>query len=304
MTSVFPNRRFFIAASLCATVLPVAGRSQSRDKDVEGGLGGTGIVGVLVDTGVLRLSGQAVETDASTQASTYFGPVPLRLLQVGDSLTVEATRVADGRLIARRIEVTYPLVGAITALDFERNRCVVNGVDVASERGLRGWRIGDRVAVSGLWRGRSVVASRISTAPSLLDLVSGTTGRRTVGGVPIRRSAVSLTTAGRFATVAGRFDVGTGVMRAERTTLDRFTGAAGTLTTLAIEGWLEPTKTAPGYRIAGLGHSFERNLDLGAFANSRMLFTGPYTGRFAADAAVRLPTDPAARRRLLRRISL
>ena len=304
MSSVFPTRRFFVTAGLSATVLPGAGWPQASTKDIEGGLGGTGIVGILLDTGELVLAGQTIETDSDTQVSTNLGPYTVQDLRPGDSLTVEAAQFADGRLLARRIEVTYPLVGAISALSTDRNRCVVNGVDVVSDQPLATYEIGNRVAISGLWRGRSVFASRIISAPVPLDLISGTTARGTVGGVKVRRSAVSLTAAGRFATVLGRFDTDVDVLRAQSTTIGRFTGAAGALTALAIEGWLEPQNAPPGYRIAGLGHSFERRLDLASFANSRMLFTGPYTGRFAADTAVRLPEDPTARKHLLRQIAL
>ncbi len=304
MTSCRPNRRTFMSSGLCATLLPGAGWAQSTKRDVEGGLGGTGIVGVLVDFGSLILAGQTVQTDEQTRVETRFGPLPVDQLRAGDSLTVEAERFASDKVIARRVELTYPLVGVVTALDSSEGTLTVNGVAVFVETRITGFGIGDRVAVSGLWREDTVVASRISKAPGLLDLVAGTVGRGYVSGVQLSSGATTLGQSGRFATVVGRFDTTKGAMDVQKIEFDRFTGAAGPLKSLSVEGWLEPTSAAPGFRIAGLGHSFARNLNLAPFQDQRVLFSGPYTGRFAANSALVLPDNPGARRRLLLETSL
>ncbi|MCV6593375.1 MAG: DUF5666 domain-containing protein [Silicimonas sp.] len=305
MTSGSPNRRAFLATGASAALFPAAGWGQSRDRDVEGGLGGTGIVGILTETGSLVLAGRRVELDERTRITSPFGRLSPDRLMIGDSLTVEAASRRDGTLIARRIALTWPLVGRIAARDVGGQRLVINGVTIRSRSAAP--ELGTRVAVSGLWRGNEVIASRLAPAPTSADLISGTvagrTGRRTIGPVPLRRSAANLTSGGRFATATGRFDPATGELTTGNTEFDRFTGAAGPLKRLAIEGWLEPAREAPGFRISGLGHSFARNLDLARFQDQRMLFLGPYTGRFAADQVVRLPDDVSARRRLLRQIS-
>ncbi len=299
MTRYRPNRRTFMSSGLCATLLPGAGWAQSTKRDVEGGLGGTGIVGVLVGFGSLILAGQSVQTDEQTRVETRFGSLSVDQLRAGDSLTVEAERLASGTVVARRVELTYPLVGVMTALDPSERTLTVNGVAVFVETRITGFGIGDRVAVSGLWRGDTVVASRISKAPGPLDLVAGTVGRGAVSGVQLSSGATTLGQSGRFATVLGRFDPAKGKMDVQKIVFDRFTGAAGPLKSLSIEGWLEPTRAAPGFRIAGLGHSFARNLNLAPFQDQRVLFSGPYTGRFAANSALVLPDNPDARRRLL-----
>ncbi len=304
MTSCRPNRRTFMSSGLCATLLPGAGWAQSTKRDVEGGLGGTGIVGVLVGFGSLILAGQIVQTEEQTRVATRFGPFSVDQLRAGDSLTVEAERFASGKVIARRVELTYPLVGAVTALDPSEGTLAVNGVAVFVETRITGFGIGDRVAVSGLWRGDTVVASRISDAPGPLDLVAGTVGRGYVSGVQLSSAATTLGQGGRFATVLGRFDTTKGAMDVQKIEFDRFTGAAGPLKSLSVEGWLEPTSAAPGFRIAGLGHSFARNLNLAPFQDQRVLFSGPYTGRFAANSALVLPDSLGARRRLLLATSL
>jgi hypothetical protein len=72
---------------------------------------------------------------------------------------------------------------------------------------------------------------------------------------------------------------------------------------LVVEGYLEPTREAPGLRVAGLGHSFARNLRLAEFSNNRVLFAGSYSGRFDAETAIVLPNSVEERRRALLRMS-
>ncbi|MEO1512732.1 MAG: hypothetical protein AAFU70_11715, partial [Planctomycetota bacterium] len=79
----------------------------------------------------------------------------------------------------------------------------------------------------------------------------------------------------------------------------RFTGAAGPLEQLSVEGYLEPSSKAPGFALSGLGHSFDPDARLEPFAEGRALFEGPYTGDFAVDLALALPEGVAARRAAL-----
>ena len=164
-------------------------------------------------------------------------------------------------------------------------------------------RIGQRVAVSGLWRGNAVEASGLTPARDARDLVSGTVDRAgfatTVSGVRVSGTGIQQLEDEGFGSVVGRYDPNTGLMRSQRAVTARFTGAAGPLKRLAIEGYLEQTRAAPGYRVAGLGHSFARNIDLSPYAQGRTLFLGDYTGLFAAREALGLPEDPAARAQIL-----
>lgn len=306
MTTGKLSRRTALAAGLSGLMLPGTVWSQSTDREVEGGIGGTGIVGVLTDFGSLIVGGNRVQTDTATRFSDGFGALTEEDVQIGDSLTVEATGSTDA-LIARRVHVTHPLVGKITAVSANGREVTINGVEVVIGNSDRGFAIGDRVAVSGLWQGARVIASRLTAASSDLDLVSGdvtrTVGNIRLGTVTIRGRGVGALVDGSFASGTGRYDEATGRFRITTLSTQRFVGAAGPLARLSIEGYLEPTDTAPGYRISGLGHSFERNLDLQRYAKARVRFNGNYTGRFAANSAVILPEAAEARRRLLRRLS-
>jgi len=300
------SRRLFLGLGAAGLVVPHMGLAQTARPDAEGGIGGTGIVGLLTDFGSLIVAGNYVRTDAATRYSDGFGALRKGDLKVGDSLTVEAAGPANG-LVARRVHVTHPLVGTITQVSGGGRQITVNGVDVRLDGRLSGFGIGDRVAVSGVWRGRVVQASRLAPARAARDLVAGDVtrsgGSARVGAVPVRGPGTGSPASGSFASVVGQFDPQTGVLRARRVETQRFTGAAGPLVRLSVEGYLDPTSNAPGYRLAGLGHSFERNLKLDSFAGSRVLLNGDYTGRFAARRAVVLPEGFGAQRRVLRRIS-
>lgn len=306
MTTGKFTRRAVLTAGLSGLLLPGVAWPQSTERDVEGGIGGTGIVGVLTDFGSLIVSGNRVTISEETQFSDGFGALTQADLAIGDSLTVEATGPV-GDLVALRVNVTHPLVGRIDAMSPDGRSLVVNGVEVRMQGNTQAFAIGDRVAVSGLWRGQQVVGSRLSAARSDLDLISGDVTRAgsgiRIGTVAARGFGIAGLANGSFASGIGTYDAERGLLRATNLSTARFTGAAGPLKRLSIEGYLDPTDTAPGYRISGLGHSFERNLDVQAYAATRVLFNGAYTGRFAAESAVILPDAITPRRQLLRQLA-
>lgn len=306
MTTTRLNRRALIGWGTAATLLPVRLWGQASQRDAEGGIGGTGIVGLLTDFGSLIVAGLKVETYADTEFLDAFGPLRLSDLAVGDSLTVEASGPANN-LVAQRVHLTHPLVGRISRRLSGGRRLTVNGVDVLLDSPARRFDVGDRVAVSGLWHGAFVEAARIAPARASLDLVAGDVfgrGRsKRIGPVAVRGSGVHGVTNGSFATVLGRYDEASGVMQVNFLQRERFFGAAGPLRNLAIEGYLDRTREAPGYRVSGLGHSFERNLLLDDFDAKRLLLTGPYSGLFDAQKATVLPDNFAEQRRVLRAIS-
>lgn len=307
MTEKLFTRRMMLAGTTAGLLLPGRVLGQSAETPVEGGIGGTGIVGLLTEFGSLIVSGNYVRTDDQTRFSDGFGPLGESDLRLGDSLTIEAAGPASD-LVARRVHVTHPLVGVLQAVSGGGRKARVNGVNVRLQK-PSGLRPGQRVIVPGLWQGQTVVADALRSAPAGPDLVSGDVARTSefnvmrVGGTKVRGRGVGSLTPGSFATILGQFDQASGVMLASGVISGRFFGAAGPLKRLSVEGYLEPVRTAPGYRIAGLGHSFQRNLNLDAYRNERVLFNGAYTGKFAAKRAVILPEEAASRARILGRLA-
>lgn len=82
---------------------------------IQGGIGGTGIVGILTEFGSLIVASRRVATDGQTTYSDGFGDVRASDITIGDSLTVEAGGRTDMQT-AQRVHVTHPLVGEITAI--------------------------------------------------------------------------------------------------------------------------------------------------------------------------------------------
>ncbi len=298
------TRRQALLAGVATLAAPTV-KAQQSPGDVEGGIGGTGIVGILTDFGSLIVAGTRVSQDTNTRYSNAFGRMAATDLAIGHSLTVEAARVGDA-LVARRVHVDYPLIGSVAELSAES--FVLNGVTVIWSGSRTALTSGDQVAVSGLWRGNSVVASRVDPAPARAgDLIAGDFGREgfggRLGGVAVRGGGLAQIADGTYATCLGSFDPTDQTFRTSAVKSGRFVGAAGALQHLKVEGFLNESDAAPGYRLAGLGHSFERNLVLEPYARTRSLFEGPYTGRFAANRATRLPSNREVRRALLMRLS-
>lgn len=306
MTRSRLSRRSLIALGGAALLAPGASLAQSSKRDVEGGIGGTGIVGVLTDFGSLIVGGNYVKTDGTTAFSDPFGSLSESDLAIGDSLTVEAAG-PPGQLVARRVHVTYPLVGTVTEVSSDGRKLVVNSVDVLIGAAQRKVRVGQRLAISGLWDGNQVRASRLTAARSNQDLVSGDVsngaGRVAIGPMPLGGSGFRGLANKSFATAIGQFDQSSGAMNVQDIQEGRFVGAAGALESLSIEGYLDPISERPGFRLSGLGHSFSRNVQLGNYASSRILLNGPYTGKFAPDRVVVLPDGFRAQRRVMKQIS-
>ncbi len=273
-------------------------RDGTRDP-FEGGIGGTGIVGTLTGIDSLQINGLRVELTDSTRLVTAFGPTSGSALAPGQTLTIAASRTRD-RLVARHVRIEYSLVGTLVS---QRGAVSVNGVPVRVEPGAaRGAGNGQRVAVSGLWTPTGVVASRIDPAPFGSDLVAGDVTREgpalRVGGVPIFAGAgQSFPPSGSYLVATGRF--GDAGFVTERAATGRFVTGAGSLRQLAVEGYLEPTDAAPGFRIAGLGHSFADDLQLAALSRRRAIFVGPYDGLFGARGGYPVPEGRSAREGLL-----
>ncbi len=316
--TVIANRRTLLLGLGCSLVAACTpgGRGDDRqlaDRPSEGGVGGTGIVGTLTSASGLSVNGLALATSGDVSVRDAFGPRRLSDLAFGQALTVEAAEGSDGQLIARSVAVDYPLVGPIEAVD--DGRVTVLGVEVAVEEGApligpAGSTFqpapGQRVAVSGLWRDDGVVATRLDLLEDADQgvVVAGelkpgaSPSRPLIGGLELALPLGTTTpNLGSYVTAIGRRAGNTLV--AERVAEGRFTGAAGPLERLSVEGYLEPIEQAPGYAVAGFGHSFDEAAKLTQLAGRRALYLGPYDGDFRVQLGLPLPENLAARDLLL-----
>lgn len=302
-----------LALASCAPNGVEPGDIEVADRPSEGGIGGTGIIGILNDPATLSVNGLDLAAAPDLEVRDIFGPRQVADLAAGQALNVEAYNDADGMLVARSIGVTYPLIGPIEEVTDGGFR--VLGVEVEVEPGAPivsrdGAEFvptpGQQVAVSGIWRADDVVATRVDLADTTtMPLVIA--GEVKPGRTPdtVRLGPVELALpvggspprVGTFVTAIGQRQGD--VFSVDRLEPGRFQGSVAPLTRLSVEGYLEPITSAPGYAIAGLGHSFDEAAVLDALASSRALYVGPYDGDFRVALGLRLPEGFDARRTLL-----
>lgn len=297
------NRRHILglmgasALTACAPAIPVA---RLGDDPFEGGIGGTGIVGLMTGTGSVLVNGLRVEVPSSAGIFAGGRRVGDGILVPGSALSLVA-RARLGRFEAVRIDVDAPLIGTLVR---QGRGVAINGTALHLETGISAaGLVGRRLIAHGVWQpDGSLRTSLLQTAPAGGDGIAGVmigspeTGWR-IGQTAVRAPQGQILVNGQFAVASGTFTGGT--FNAVSVQLGRFRGGQS-LRQLSVEGYLEPITAAPGFRISGLGHSFDRRLALDPFASLRALYFGPYDGRFRARRAVALPESPGARQALLR----
>ncbi len=293
------KRRTFLAASAGTVLSAPWVAAQDSLPPSEGGIGGTGIVGILTDFSSLIVAGRRVETDNRTRFINAFGAARERDIGIGSALTIEAV-ARQGALVARRVLVSYPLIGTLMPDGS------VNGIRVIAEPGAIGRpAAGTVVAVSGVWQDDAVVASRfdrITGAP--YSVISGDILPDEASGWRIGAARLDLPfgirpTAGTYVTAMGAPGADSFTVRRQMT--GRFSRRAQ-LDALAVEGYLRPAPAAPGYRLAGLGHSFDDAAQLAPFHGHRALFTGPYLQTFEVARGLILPERLDQRRAAMREV--
>lgn len=306
MTRTKVSRRSFItnvsAAALIAPGRPLYAAEQEEPK---GGIGGTGIVGTLTDFGSLMINGLRVTLTPDTVIAGPLGAMAEADLAIGQALTVEA----DADLVAARVFVADPVIGRVKSVDATTRRFWVDGIQAQLDPTAGELpQSGDHVAVSGLWRGSEVIATRLTPTDPGKSALAGVFLTE-AGKLPrigservLLPSGVAEPASGAFVVVTGRHQAG--AFFVETLTPGRFFGAAGPLQSLSVEGYLDPKLQAPFFEVAGLGHSFDPEAQLSAFSQDRAIFEGEYTGLFEVATAKVLPETLGARREALRQAAI
>lgn len=184
------------ARSDSPSLQPLAGRPGIGGTGAaEGGIGGTGIVGVITGFASICVNGVEVHYDTSTPVSADGRPTSLSDLAVGQVVAVQAQGVGD-QLSARRIAVMHAVVGPISRVDSTAGQLQVLGqsVRVADKATLSGLKPGHWIQVSGyrLVSGE-VAASRVeSIAPQAQAQVTGQMGVVSGNGFALQGARVNL----------------------------------------------------------------------------------------------------------------
>lgn len=314
------QRRTFLAGfglttlSACGLSAPDSLVAEGEQRPPVGGVGGTGIIGTVHGADGLSVNGLSIALEPGATLHGALGVRPPSGLGEGHSVTLIAAGT-DGGLRTASVGLTQPLIGPLESVtDGGRLlRCLGVSVLVEPNAPLIGPdgrpfrpRVGLRVAISGVWRGDMVIASRIELlAPRGPMVMAGVVrrdrnGRLRLGALSlVLPSAMPRPETGSFATAIGQRSGS--LFIAERFVPGRFAGlsAPAPLKRLSVEGYLEATAAAPGFTISGLGHSFDAEAKVASLTGDRALFVGPYDGDFRVAYGLPLPEDVARRATLM-----
>ncbi|RVU21593.1 DUF5666 domain-containing protein [Methylobacterium oryzihabitans] len=178
-----------------------------QDPEGDRGIGGTGVVGTIRDFGSIVVNGLRIAYPADAAVTVDGRPASVAALRRGQVVRVVAREGGSG-LATGRIAVEREVSGPVEAVARGRLRVLGQRVTTAGLIGPAGtWRVGDRVAVSGLRRpDGSIAASLIEPAGEAGDRVTGPVRRARDGGVEIgalRLRGLDPALVGRRVTVEG-----------------------------------------------------------------------------------------------------
>ena len=300
------------------TGAPLREKALAGGDETEGGIGGTGIFGTVTAFGSIVVNGQTIdfeEADVQSQAVFAGQDLPLTL---GSAVLVEA-RSSEESWSADRLSLFLPLVGPVSGIDLEARVVTMMGTPVVLDEDTalvdrRGYvdgvvikldaiRPGDRLAVSGIWKGGEVIASRIDRleddGPHSLSGLLLTDGEAaTVGGARLDDACCERLAAPAFVRLTGsfagdRFEVaqalaGSDLLFSED--VDR----------LIVEAYLARDPDGAGFHLSGFGIPADQASAVDATPGARSLFIGAYEDAFRIQRSLALPDDRSERIEIFR----
>ena len=231
-----------------------------------GGMGGTGIVGVITGFASVCVNGVEVHFDRDTPVLTDGERTTVRELAIGQIVAVRAQGEGD-EVAAQRIAVMHAAVGPVSSVDVQAGTLVALGQQVRAvyPRELAGLKPGAWVQISGLRNAAGdLSATRIAAiAPKAQVQLSGWAQSDGAGGLRLQGARVDLgnlkdsgtAQAGDEVTVRGQWDGAT--LRAESLEVEPTRAQLGRVDRVVLEGLVHGTQ-GQEYRVGG------RTLTLGA----------------------------------------
>lgn len=135
-------------------------KAEDQDQPREGGLTGTGIVGIVQDLGSININGHWIRFDDDMMVTGPLGAISAADLRKGHSVAAMVTP-AGSDWSATELVQTYPIIGPVQTLSQNEMTIMGTTVDLSSLALSPDVVVGDWVAVSGLWRGEVVLASQV-----------------------------------------------------------------------------------------------------------------------------------------------
>lgn len=294
------------------------GQRVDNGEGAEGGIGGTGIFGTITSFGSIVVNGLTIDFDDDIvlpQASVVGQSLPLT---VGSAVLVEAER-SDGVWNARQIALFLPVVGPVSSINEAGGDLRVMGTSIIidsdtemvdrlggagnSPLDMKAIAPGDRLAVSGLWKGGEVIASRIDRLnadgpASLRGLMLGTGDSTVIGGTRLAPNCCDGLETPVFANLTGRYQDGLFEI------LDLQTGAtllfSDAVDQLVVEAFLARDPDGVGFHLSGFGIPADQSATLATEPGVRSLFVGRLDDTFLVQDSIALPSERGARIDLLR----
>jgi hypothetical protein len=283
-----------------------------RPGDEEGGIGGTGIFGTVTALGSFEVNGLRLLTDAAT---VVLPAAPGDAIRPGDVVAAEA-RPGAGGLVARRVAAFVPLAGPLQPAADGGLSVLGTRIAIAEDAPIHGaggipvprdaLRLGQPVAVSGVWQGRVLLASSlrlVEAAPEVVlrgQLRRAPDGRPQLGGTILDPGEARLPPEGSFVTVRGRPRFGVlAVTSAEAAALAVF---AAPVAALSVEGVVAPNTDRAGFHLSGFGLQLAEAGAALPRPGERQLLLGRRAGEaFRVEDSAPLPPGLVARASVLRR---
>lgn len=296
-------RATFLIAMLLAGLSPGIVSAEERE-ETEGGIVGTGIVGTITELGSIYVNGQHILFDPDQTVASPLGDRPAASLVPGETVAVEAVRAADAWQ-ALALRAYLPIVGPVASVEGRRLAALGAAIEipagVASVEQFVGEPVaaGDWIAVSGFWRGDTVVASRIEKIPAQ-PLASAVGTYRpsdefdSVGAV--RLIGVRLEHARPMDLLTVQGAPSTGGIAVEAVAIGLFTGPVGEV---LFEGYLSQPNLQGAYTVQGSGFLAYADQPM-TVDGSRALFCGVTGGVGRIERILDLPESTARRDDVLR----
>lgn len=150
--------------SLAASMLLFCGQTaiaQADDDEREGGVTGTGIVGMITEVSSIFVNGHRVDFDADLPVNSPLADRAAEALEPGETVAALVQPI-DGAWTATSLSQVYPVIGPITDLDGTGVTVMGTRIDGrTTDVDFLGLKAGDWIAVSGFWQFDRVMATHI-----------------------------------------------------------------------------------------------------------------------------------------------
>ncbi len=283
----------------------------------EGGIGGTGIFGTVTGFGSIIVNGQTIDISDAAKASEKSLVGRDLPLAMGSTVIVEAK--SDGvDWVADRVSLFLPIVGPVTAVDREAGAVAIMGTPVLlgadtaliDRRGYVDGKViginliepGDRLAVSGIWNGGEVIASRIDRLENegphgLRGLLLKVGRTAAIGGTLLDDACCERLEAPAYVSVVGAF--ADGRLHVDRADAGSTLLFSKEIDRLIVEAYLVRDPDGVGFHLSGFGIPADQSSSVNAMPGVRSLFIGAYGDAFRIQQSMALPGDRSARINLL-----